>query len=101
MAIKAILFDDPECGTLCDDAFEDLKELTGEGEIERMDLTEGIKKYDLGNPEGTPVLAFISEATGKCINKIYFQDEDGKIALQKYPSVIETKIEPSQAESEG
>jgi len=89
MAIKAILFDDPECGKICSEALEAMKKVTGEGEIERMDITEGLKKYDLGDPEGVPFIGFISEATGKCINKAFFHDEEGKVVLQKYPSVAE------------
>jgi len=96
MAIKAILFEDQECGKICDDAFEGIKEVTGEGEIERMDIAEGVKKYDLGNPEGIPFIGFISEATGKCISKAFFHDKDGNIVLQKYPSVVEKQIETEQ-----
>lgn len=93
MGIKAILFDDPECGVICSDAFNSLKEVTGVDEIERMSVSEGIKKYDLGDPEGVPFIGFVSEATGKCLNKAFFHDEEGKLVMQKYPSIAEKKIE--------
>ena len=96
MAIKAIFFEDPECGQVCDDAFEGIKEITGEGEIERMEITEGLKKFDLGEPEGTPFIGFISEATGKCINKVFFHDKEGKIILQEYGGVIKKPTKNSQ-----
>jgi len=96
MAIKAILFYDPECGVPCDDAFESIKKVTGVGEIERMDITEGLKKYELGDPEGVPFIAFISEATGKCINKAFFHDENGNLVIQRYPSIADKKIEATR-----
>lgn len=93
MAIKAILFDDPECGVICDDAMESIKQVTGVNEIERMSITEGLKKYDLGDPEGVPFIGFISEATGKLLSRSFFHDEDGKIIIQKYPSIVEQTVQ--------
>ena len=89
MAIKAILFEDSECGRICEDAFEGIKEITGKDEVERMNITEGLKKFDLGEPEGVPFVGFISEATGKCISKAFFHDEEGKVTLQKYGGIVE------------
>lgn len=97
MAIKAILFYDPECGIPCDDALDSIKKVTGAGEIERMELSEGLKKYDLGTPEGVPFIGFVSEATGKCINKAFFHDEEGNLVIQRYPSIAEKKVETKQA----
>jgi len=90
MAIKAIIFTDPECRKICDDAIQAVKDQTGEGEIEVMDVTEAVRKgYDLGDPEGVPFLGFVSESTRKCINKAFFHDEQGKIILQRYGSEVE------------
>ena len=96
MAIKAILFYDPECGVPCDDAFEAIKKVTGVDEIEQMTVTEGLRKYDLGTVEGYPFIGFISEATGKCLNKAFFHDEDGNLVIQRYPSIVEQKVETKQ-----
>ena len=92
MAIKAILFEDPECGQICKDAFKGIKEITGKDEVEKMNITEGLKKFDLGEPEGVPFIGFVSEATGKCISKAFFHDEEGKITLQKYGGTVEKSI---------
>lgn len=97
MVIKAILFYDPECGVPCDDAYESVKKATGAGEVERMELSEGLKKYELGTPEGVPFIGFISEATGKCLNKAFFHDEDGNLVIQRYPSIADQKIEAKPA----
>jgi hypothetical protein len=43
-----------------------------------MPIQEGLKQFDLGEPEGVPFIGVISPSTGKCINKIFFQDVELK-----------------------
>lgn len=90
MAMKVILFIDKECPP-CDEAREAMEQYIEKEEVEEMDVHEGLRQYDLGEPEGVPFLGVISPSTGKCINKIFFQDV----------GVEEIKPEsPTQSESE-
>lgn len=73
MGMKVVLFTDEEC-LPCDDAREAMKEYIEKEEVEVMDIHEGLKKFDLGEPEGVPFLGVISPSTGKCINRVFFQD---------------------------
>jgi len=91
MPMRVILFVDEECPP-CADAEEAMKQYIKNEEVEVMPIQEGLKQFDLGNPEGVPFLGVISPSTGKCINKIFFQGAPIK----------EVKSEsPSQAKSEG
>jgi len=73
MGMKVVLFVDNEC-LPCDDAAKAMKEYVEKEEIEVMNIYDGLRQYDLGEPEGIPFLGVISPSTNKCINKIYFQD---------------------------
>lgn len=73
MPMRVVLFQDSECPP-CDDAVEAMKQFIDANEVEVMDIHEGLQQFDLGEPEGVPFLGVISPSTGKCINKIYFQD---------------------------
>lgn len=73
MGMKVVLFMDEDCPP-CDDAAEAMKEYIEKEEVEVMDIHEGLKQFDLGEPEGVPFLGVISPSTGKCINRIFFQD---------------------------
>ena len=89
MGMKVVLFVDNEC-LPCDDAAEAMKEYIEKEEVEVMDIHDGLRQYDLGEPEGVPFLGVISPSTGKCINKIFFQDI----------GVEEIKPEPAPQEPE-
>lgn len=89
MGMKVVLFVDDECPP-CDDAAEAMKEYIEKEEVEVMDVHEGLRQFDLGEPEGVPFLGVISPSTKKCINKIYFQDI----------GVEEIKPEPAPQEPE-
>lgn len=90
MAIKAIIFTDPECKKLCDDAIQSMEEYIKKGEMEVMEVGEALKQgYDLGDPEGVPFIGFVSESTRKCINKAVFHDEHSGVVLQRYVSEVE------------
>jgi hypothetical protein len=90
MAIKAIIFTDPECQKLCNDAIESMKEYIEKGEMEVMEITEALRQgYDLGDPEGVPFIGFVSESRKKCLTRSFFHDEDGKVTLQRYSSELE------------
>lgn len=73
MPMRTILFIDPECPP-CDEAKEAMREYIGAGEVEVMDIGEGLAQFDLGEPQGVPFLGVVSPSTGRCINKVYFQD---------------------------
>lgn len=73
MGMRVVLFTDAEC-VPCDDAVEAMKQYVEKEEVEVMDIHEGLKQFDLGEPEGVPFLGVISPSTGKCINRIFFQD---------------------------
>jgi hypothetical protein len=79
MPMKVVLFTQPEC-PVCDEAVEVMKPYIQKGEVEVMDVTEGLKHYDLGEPEGVPFMGVISPSTGKVINKIFFRSapEEGQ-----------------------
>ncbi len=90
MAIKAVIFTDPECRKVCDDAIESMEEYITTGEMEVMEIGEALKQgYDLGDPEGVPFIGFISESSKKCLTKSFFHDEEGKITLQRYGAELE------------
>lgn len=76
MAVKAILFVDPECGRRCDLAREKLKPYLDSGEVEEMEVTEGLKRFNLGDPVGVPFIGIIAESTGECITQVYMPPED-------------------------
>lgn len=95
MAIKAVIFTDPECLKVCDDAVASMEEYIAKGEMEVMEIDEGHRQgYDLGNPEGVPFIGFISESSKKCLTKSFFHDEEGKVTLQRYGAQVEG--EPKQ-----
>ncbi|GAI00777.1 unnamed protein product [marine sediment metagenome] len=90
MAIKAVIFTDPECKKPCDDAIESMAEYIAKGEMEVMEISEAIRQgYDLGEPEGVPFIGFISESSKKCLTRSFFHDEEGKITLQRYGAEVE------------
>jgi len=90
MAIKAIIFTDPECQRLCDDAIESMREYIQKGEMEVMEISEAQRRgYDLGDPEGVPFIGFMSESSKKCLTRSFFHDEDGKVTLQRYGGELE------------
>ena len=90
MAIKAIIFTDPECEKLCDDAIDSMKEYVEKGEMEVMEIGEALTQgYDLGEPEGVPFIGFVSDSSRKCLTKSFFHDEDGKVTLQRYGAELE------------
>jgi len=72
MAMEVILFTQPEC-PVCDEAVDVMKPYIEKGEVKVMDVTEGLKHYDLGEPEGVPFMGVISPSTNKVINKIFFR----------------------------
>jgi hypothetical protein len=76
MAIKAVLFTDPECIQRCIDARQVVKKYLETGEIEEMDVSEGLKKFNLGEPGGVPFIGIIAESTGECITQVYFPDDE-------------------------
>ena len=76
MGIRAILFTDPECGLRCDIAKEKLRPYLDSGEIEEMDVQEGLGKFNLGDPAGTPFIGIIAESTGECISQVYIPTEE-------------------------
>lgn len=99
MAIKAVIFTDPECKKPCEDAIESMRGYIEQGELEVMDVADAIQQgYDLGNPEGVPFIGFISENTKKCITKSFFHDEEGNITLQRYGSEVEGETTPEEGE---
>lgn len=90
MAIKAVIFTDPMCERVCDDAIESMEEYIAKGEMEVMEIGEALRQgYDLGDPEGVPFIGFISESSKKCLTKSFFHDEEGKITLQRYGAELE------------
>jgi len=96
VAWKGYLIIDPECGKICDDSIEAMKEYIGAEEVEVLEVTEALRRgIDLGNPEGLPVVCVHSEATNKCVTRMYFHDENGNIILQPYPTVYQDKAKPS------
>lgn len=90
MAMKVILFIDEECPP-CDDAREAMKQYIKNEEVEVMPIQEGLKQFDLGNPEGVPFIGVISPSTGKCINKIFFQEVTLKNIKPESPSQGESE----------
>jgi hypothetical protein len=72
MGMDVILFIDEECPP-CLDAQEAMIQYIEAEEVKVMPIQEGLKQFDLGQPEGVPFLAVISPSTKKAINKIYFQ----------------------------
>lgn len=97
MGMKVILFTDEECEP-CDEAVEAMDEYIENNEVEVMDIHEGLRQYDLGEPEGVPFLGVISPSTGKCINKVFFQDVGIKeISPEPQPPEEEAEASESQA----
>jgi hypothetical protein len=79
MGIKAYFFTDEECGRRCDIAREKIRAYLDSGEIEEMDVHEGLEKFNLGEPAGTPFIGIIAESTKECISQVYIPtDEDIK-----------------------
>lgn len=76
MAIKAYFFVDEECGRRCDIAREKIKAYLDSGEIEEMDVHEGLEKFNLGNPAGTPFIGIIAESTKECISQVYIPTDE-------------------------
>ena len=85
--MRAIFFRDDECPP-CDDAQKAIDRYIEANEVEVMDIQEGLRQFDLGDPEGVPFIAFISPSMGKCINKLFFHEEGGEMMVQAYPSVV-------------
>jgi len=99
MAIKAVIFTDPECKKPCEDAIESMREYIDQGELEVMDVADAIQQgYDLGDPEGVPFIGFISEKSKKCITRSFFHDEEGAITLQRYGAKVEGETTPEEGE---
>jgi hypothetical protein len=78
MAIKAYLFVDEECGRRCDIAREKLQAYLDTGEVEEMDIREGLTKFNLGDPAGVPFIGIIAESTGECISQVYIPTEEAE-----------------------
>jgi len=76
MAIKAYLFTDEECGQRCDIARETARKYLDSGEIEEMDIHEGLEKFNLGEPAGVPFIGIIAESTKECISQIYIPTDE-------------------------
>jgi len=90
MAIKAIIFTDPMCEKVCDDAIDSMKEYIDKGEMEVMEISDAQRQgYDLGDPEGVPFIGFMSELSKKCLTRSFFHDEEGKVTLQRYASEVD------------
>ena len=89
MGMRVILFNDEEC-VPCDEAIEAMKQYIEADEVEVMDIHQGLKQFDLGEPEGVPFLGVISPSTNKCINKIYFQDL-GAVEIRPEPAAQEAE----------
>lgn len=88
MGMKAYLFTTEDCEKRCEDARAKLKGYLDSGEVEEMDVHEGLKKFNLGEPGGTPFVGIIAESTGECISQVYFPPEEEN----------EPKEEPSENE---
>lgn len=76
MGIKAYLFTDDECGRRCDIAREKIRQYLESGEVEEMDVHQGLEKFDLGEPAGVPFLGIIAESTKECISQIYIPTDE-------------------------
>lgn len=76
MGIKAYLFTDDECSRRCDVAREKVKAYLDSGEIEEMDVREGLEKFNLGDPAGTPFIGIIAESTKECISQVYIPTDE-------------------------
>ena len=76
MAIKVYLFTDPECTVACDRAREMLRSYFETGEVEEMDIGEGLKRFNLGEPAGVPFLGVIAESTKECIAQVYIAEDN-------------------------
>jgi hypothetical protein len=99
MALKGYLIIDPECSQICDDAIKAMKDQIGAQEVEVLEVAEAIRRgIDLGEPEGVPFVCIHSETSQKCLTKMYFHDEEGKVVIQPYPSVHEPEKEISETE---
>jgi hypothetical protein len=99
MGIKAIIFTDPECATVCEDAVASMKDYIESGEMEVMEIGEALEKgFELGEPEGVPFIGYVSERTKKCLSKAMFHDEGGNIVVQRY--VTEVEGEPKKLSQE-
>ena len=84
--MRAVLMVDQDCPP-CDEVEEAMQQYIEANEVEVMDIREGLRQFDLGDPEGVPFVAFISPSTGKCINKLFFHEEGGEVMVQPYPSM--------------
>lgn len=94
MALKGYLIIDPECGQVCDDAIEAMKEQIGADEVEVLEVAEAQRRgIDIGNPEGVPFICVHSDASQKCLTRMFFHDEKGEVIIQPYPSVSEQPVE--------
>jgi hypothetical protein len=78
MALKGIFFVDEECGRRCDIAREKLRPYLDTGEIEEMDIREGLRRFNLGDPVGVPFIGIIAESTGECISQVYIPTEEAE-----------------------
>ena len=101
MALKGYLIIDPECGQVCDDAIEAMKDQINAEEVEVVEVAEAQRRgIDIGDPEGVPFICISSERSQKCLTKMYFHDEEGNVVLQHYPSVSEEPVETHQEPEE-
>jgi len=101
MALKGYLIIDPECGEICEDAITAMKDYIGADEVEVLEASEAVRRgLDLGSPEGVPFVCVQSETSGKCLTKMYFHDEDGKVVLQPYPTVFQDEEKPAAVQEE-
>ncbi len=76
MAVKAVLFTDPECVERCERARQKLQKYLANGDIQEMLVTEGLKQFNLGEPAGVPFIGIIAESTRECITQVYFPPEE-------------------------
>lgn len=95
MGIKAYLFTDEDCLKRCEDARAKLKGYLDSGEIQEMDVHEGLKTFNLGEPGGVPFIGIIAESTGECISQVYFNPEE-KNEPQEEPTENEPAAETTE-----
>lgn len=100
MGMKVVLFTDSDCPP-CDDAAKAMKEYIEEEEVEVMDIHEGLRQFDLGEPQGVPFLGVISPSSKKCINKIFFEDIGvEEIKPEAAPPEQPTEVSPAEGPEE-
>lgn len=79
MAIKAYLFTNEDCIERCRQARDKLHGYIQSGEIQEMDVYDGLAKFNLGEPGGVPFIGIIAESTGECISQIYLNPDNNPV----------------------